>query len=288
MKKLFFSILVVILFISCTAQSPKEELVSIQTEYGDMLILLYDETPQHKENFLKLAKEGFYDSTTFHRIIDGFMIQGGDPNSKDDNEMNDGQGGPGYTIPAEFNSALIHKRGAIAAARTGGPQNPEKRSSGSQFYIVDGNVLSEAEMLGMTQNINMQREEEMMRDFVQKPENKFYLDALIRNQNNRNQDSLNLLIEEIKPQALLGFEEFSYTDEQMEVYTTIGGTPFLDNNYTIFGELLSGFDVIDSIATQPKSPRDRPLTDIPMTVKVKEMARDKISKEYGYTWPDEE
>lgn len=288
MKKLFYCVTVVLFFISCTAQSSKEELVSIQTEYGDMLVLLYDETPEHKENFLKLAKEGFYDSTTFHRIIDGFMIQGGDPNSKDDNEMNDGQGGPGYTIPAEFNSALIHKRGAIAAARTGGPQNPEKRSSGSQFYIVDGNVLSEAEMMGMTQNINMQREEDMMRNFVQKPENKFYLDALIRNQNNRNQDSLNLLIEEIKPQALLGFEEFSYTDEQIQVYTTIGGTPFLDNNYTVFGELLSGFDVIDSIATQPKNPRDRPLTDIPMTVKVKEMTRDKISKEYGYTWPDEE
>ncbi len=288
MKKLFYCVTVVLFFISCTVQSSKEELVSIQTEYGDMLVLLYDETPEHKENFLKLAKEGFYDSTTFHRIIDGFMIQGGDPNSKDDNEMNDGQGGPGYTIPAEFNSALIHKRGAIAAARTGGPQNPEKRSSGSQFYIVDGNVLSEAEMMGMTQNINMQREEEMMRNFVQRPENKFYLDALIRNQNNRNQDSLNLLIEEIKPQALLGFEEFSYTDEQMEVYTTIGGTPFLDNNYTVFGELLSGFDVIDSIATQPKNSRDRPLSDIPMTVKVKEMTRNKISKEYGYTWPDEE
>ena len=288
MKKLFYCVTVVLFFISCTAQSSKEELVSIQTEYGDMLVLLYDETPEHKENFLRLAKEGFYDSTTFHRIIDGFMIQGGDPNSKDDNEMNDGQGGPGYTIPAEFNSALIHKRGAIAAARTGGPQNPEKRSSGSQFYIVDGNVLSEAEMMGMTQNINMQREEDMMRNFVQRPENKFYLDALIRNQNNRNQDSLNLLIEEIKPQALLGFEEFSYTDEQMEVYTTIGGTPFLDNNYTVFGELLSGFDVIDSIATQPKNSRDRPLSDIPMTVKVKEMTRDKISKEYGYTWPDEE
>ena len=287
MKKLFYCIATVLFFISCTAQSPKEELVSIQTEYGDMLVLLYDETPQHKENFIKLAKEGFYDSTTFHRIIDGFMIQGGDPNSKDDNEMNDGQGGPGYTIPAEFNSKFIHKRGAIAAARTGGPQNPEKRSSGSQFYIVDGNVLSEAEMMSMAKNINMQKEEQMMRDFVQSPENKFYLDALIRNQNNRNQDSLNLLIEEIKPQALLGFEEFSYTDEQMELYTTVGGAPFLDNNYTVFGELLSGFDVIDSVATQPKNPRDRPLTDILMTVTVKEMSRAEVSKQYGYTWQAE-
>lgn len=287
MKKLFYCIATALFFISCTAQNPKEELVSIQTEYGDMLVLLYDETPQHKENFIKLAKEGFYDSTTFHRIIDGFMIQGGDPNSKDDNEMNDGQGGPGYTIPAEFNSKFIHKRGAIAAARTGGPQNPEKRSSGSQFYIVDGNVLSEAEMMSMAKNINMQKEEQMMRDFVQSPENKFYLDALIRNQNNRNQDSLNLLIEEIKPQALLGFEEFSYTDEQMELYTTVGGAPFLDNNYTVFGELLSGFDVIDSIATQPKNPRDRPLTDILMTVTVKEMSRAEVSKQYGYTWPAE-
>lgn len=115
----------------------KDEVVTIHTNHGDITLILFDETPKHKENFLKLAKEGFYDGTTFHRVIDDFMIQGGDPNSKDDNPTNDGSGGPGYTIPAEFVKSLTHIKGAIAAARQGDRVNPEKASSGSQFYIVE-------------------------------------------------------------------------------------------------------------------------------------------------------
>lgn len=122
-----------------SAQKPKgkDQLVTITTPQGDIKLVLFDETPKHKENFLKLAKEGFYDGTTFHRVIDGFMIQGGDPNSKDDNPNNDGSGSPGYTIPAEINPQFKHVRGAVAAARMGDQVNPMKESSGSQFYIVE-------------------------------------------------------------------------------------------------------------------------------------------------------
>ena len=115
----------------------KEEVVTIHTTFGDIALILFDETPKHKENFLKLSKEGFYDGTTFHRIIDGFMIQGGDPNTKDDDKTNDGSGGPGYTVPAEFVDSLTHNKGVIAAAREGDRANPKQASSGSQFYIVE-------------------------------------------------------------------------------------------------------------------------------------------------------
>jgi len=115
----------------------KDEVVTIHTSFGDIALILFDETPKHKENFLKLSKEGFYDSTTFHRIIDNFMIQGGDPNSKDDDKTNDGSGGPGYTVPAEFVTELTHVQGVIAAARQPDNVNPKKASNGSQFYIVE-------------------------------------------------------------------------------------------------------------------------------------------------------
>lgn len=175
------------------AGKKKDYLITISTEFGDMVVVLSDLTPKHKANFIKLAEEGFYDSTTFHRIIDDFMIQGGDPNSKDDNVNNDGQGGPGYKIDAEFTSELSHVRGAVAAART---NNPLKQSSGSQFYIVEKHE----------------------------------------------------------------------------------GTHFLDAQYTVFGQVVIGLDVIDKIAEQPKGRSDRPTKDIIMTMKVKKVSYKKTAK----------
>lgn len=136
--RLLIPAIMLLAFAGCNQE--KDYLVTIGTDYGDMKVLLYDETPLHKENFLKLAKEGFYDSTTFHRVIQNFMVQGGDPNSKNDNPTDDGQGGPGYTIPAEINPKLKHVKGAVAAARLGDNVNPKKESSGSQFYIVHNNA----------------------------------------------------------------------------------------------------------------------------------------------------
>ena len=136
MKKIFIllSIITIGLFSSC---SEKEDVVTIHTEFGDVVLILFNDTPAHKKNFLELAKGGFYDGTTFHRVMDGFMIQGGDPNSKDEDITNDGIGGPGFTIPAEFNPQLKHIKGALAAARQPDSVNPEKASSGSQFYIIE-------------------------------------------------------------------------------------------------------------------------------------------------------
>ena len=177
---------------------PETNYFEITTRLGRMVIRLYDETPGHRDNFKKLAAEGFFDGTRFHRVMNEFMIQGGDPLSKDDDPMNDGTGGPGYTIPAEFNTAFLHKKGALAAARQPDNVNPNKESSGSQFYIVHGRPFMSAEM------------------------------------------------DQIERQTRI-----SFPDDVRAVYETVGGAPFLDMGYTVFGELVEGFDVLDAIATTP-------------------------------------
>ena len=209
--------LIAICSISC-AQKEKEVLVQISTEYGDIKLKLYNETPQHRDNFIKLAKEGFYDGTLFHRIIQGFMIQGGDPQSKNAKPGQQlGNGGPGYTIPAEFNPKFIHKKGALSAARMGDNVNPKRESSGSQFYIVQGTVISK----------------EKLSEFA-------------------------------KTRGI------TFTEEQITAYTTIGGSPHLDTQYTVYGEVVEGLGVIDKIAEVPRDSRDRPTKDISITVKVLE------------------
>lgn len=214
-----------------TLDLPETNYYEIATPQGRMVIRLYDETPLHRDNFKRLAARGFYDGTTFHRIIEGFMIQGGDPNTKDADPSNDGEGDPGYTIPAEFVPARYHKRGALSAARTADQVNPERRSSGSQFYIVQGRPVDSMQLGFMQQQIR----------------------------------------------AATRDTSFAFTDEMRQVYQTQGGTPFLDRQYTVFGELVEGFDVLDALAATP-TPRktgqamdpmtaDRPLTPVPMTVR---------------------
>jgi cyclophilin family peptidyl-prolyl cis-trans isomerase len=199
---IFLLLLTNIAFAQKKKSKKKETLITITTDLGTMRLILFDATPEHKANFIKLTKEGFYNGTTFHRIIDNFMIQGGDPLSKDQDPNNDGTGGPGYTIKAEFVPEFKHIRGAVAAARQGDQVNPEKRSSGSQFYIVENHK----------------------------------------------------------------------------------GTPFLDNAYTVFGQVIDGLDIIDKIAEQPKDARDRPKTDIKITITAEVLKTKKISKLYGYTF----
>jgi len=173
----------------------------VSTPMGRMVIRLYDETPDHRDNFRQLVEAGFYVGTTFHRIISKFMIQGGDPNSKDDDPMNDGNGGPDYTLPAEIRPELFHKRGALATARTPDQMNPQRESSGSQFYIVHGTIF--------TEEILMQHQDRL-RQMIPDP-------------------------------------EFAFSPEALEAYTTIGGAPNLDGMYTVFGELVEGFEVLDRI-----------------------------------------
>jgi peptidyl-prolyl cis-trans isomerase B (cyclophilin B) len=195
---------------------PEICLVEIETIHGSMLVELYDATPQHQDNFVKLVQEGYYDGLLFHRVIENFMIQGGDPKSKDAPAGQAlGSGGPGYTIPAEFVDSLVHIKGAIAAARTGDAVNPQKRSSGSQFYIVHGRNVTEQDLAQL--------------------------------------------------EAQKGFR---YTTRQKEAYLEHGGTPFLDRDYTVFGQVVEGFEVLDKLAAVPTDPRDRPKEDLKMKIRL--------------------
>ena len=224
-KKLsLFSIALIVLFsIAANAQKvnkpakikdsiPGSVKVRIITDKGTMVLRLYDSTPLHRDNFIKLVKQGFYDSLLFHRVSAGFMIQGGDPNSKNaqPGEMLGNGGGDMERIPAEFNKALIHKKGVLAAARDG---NPQKASSACQYYIVEGKIYTDAELNQIEQGRGV-----------------------------------------------------PYTAEQRNIYKTIGGTAFLDMNYTVFGEVEKGLEVINKIATAPKDQNDRPLQNIRMKI----------------------
>ena len=241
--------------------------VKISTQLGDIVVRLYDETPAHRDNFLKLAREGFYDGTLFHRVIKDFMIQGGDPQSKGAPAGKAlGSGDAGYTLPAEFNPALFHKRGALSAARLGDEVNPERRSSGCQFYIVWGKKYSQGEMGQMARQMEMQAQQQVFDGLVQQ-----HRDEIMQLRRNRDRDGLMALqekliaqTEEIAKKGGLG----KMSDAAKEVYTTVGGTPFLDGQYTVFGEVESGLNVVEDIQLAATDGRDRPLSDISMTVTV--------------------
>lgn len=277
---------VLVLFISGCAQK-NDHVVTISTKYGDMVALLYDETPKHKANFLKLARESYYDSLLFHRVIEGFMIQGGDPNSRNATPGQPlGTGGPDYTIDAEFNEKFHHEKGALSAARLGDQQNPSKASSGSQFYIVHGRTFTEEELKFDQQKFNM-----AMQQFFQNPDNKPAYDTIINFYQTRNHEAYNAYLQVLKPriERETGIKtDKDVSQETIDLYTSKGGAPHLDGQYTVFGKVIKGLEVIDKIATQSVNESDRPNEDIRMTVRVEEMSRKKIEKEYGYTYPEKE
>ena len=234
MKKIFLFCLITAIGISGFAQKDstlkkkdRKRDVLIQTNYGDMVIRLSDSTPLHRDNFLKLVKVDFFDSLLFHRVIEGFMIQGGDPTSKGAAPgLPLGSGGPGYLVPAELRTSLFHKKGTIAAARR---DNPQKSSNGSQFYITQGKVYTQA--------------------------------------------GLDSLVQFRMPGRI-------FTAAEREAYTTVGGVPFLDQGYTVFGEMVSGYDVLDAIAAVPTSKaadKDRPIKDV-IIKKMKLIKRKKTKK----------
>jgi cyclophilin family peptidyl-prolyl cis-trans isomerase len=196
--------------------APLSCLIEIETDFGTMLAELSNATPLHRDNFIKLAEEGYFDGTIFHRVIAEFMIQGGDPNSRDAAAGQSlGTGGPGYTVPAEMRDSLVHVKGALSAARMGDGANPLKASSGSQFYIVQGKVLDASMLTRIESSKGMH-----------------------------------------------------YTPEQKKMYMEVGGTPFLDREYTVFGHIIKGLEVIDKIADVQKDPRDRPIKDVKMKIRV--------------------
>ena len=244
--------------------------VKIHTTEGDILVRLYDETPRHRDNFLKLAREGYFDGTLFHRVIKDFMIQGGDPDSKGAPKGKTlGTGGPDYTVPAEFvYPQLFHKRGALSAARLGDEVNPERESSGSQFYIVWGKVYKPAELKQMERQLEMQQEQEVFNALAR--ENR---DRIMELRRNRDRAALQELQDELVAETkaiCLEKGKPTFTDAQREAYGTVGGTPFLDNQYTVFGEVEQGLDVVEKIQCCKTARGDRPVEDVSMTVEVVE------------------
>ncbi len=237
-----------------------EKMVLIKTKFGDMKVKLYNETPKHRDNFLKLTREGFYNDLLFHRVIKNFMIQGGDPQSKGASSRKQlGGGDVGYEIPAEFDPNFFHKKGALAAARMGDDVNPEKKSSGCQFYIVQGKAYNIPTLNKM--------EEKQKTQLVQAEANKITKQRqkeMQRLQKEGKTDSILIVKNEIVKQAesQVDPEAYKFSSEQRTAYTTIGGTPFLDRAYTVFGEVVEGLNVIDSIANVKTAPGDRPLEDI--------------------------
>lgn len=268
--------IIILIFTSFIAADNRSK-VLISTEFGDIKIVLYDETPKHRDNFLKLVKNGTLDSTLFHRVIKSFMIQGGDPESKKAKKGAVlGNGDVGYTIPAEIHPNLYHKRGALAAARQGDDVNPNKESSGCQFYIVEGTVWTDSTLDQLIQQRWHQPAKQKIFDaYINKPENAgtkaAFVRAQMRNQQMRNPDSLNYWVGIINPIIEAEFEKTPHrtmTADQRKTYTTFGGTPHLDGSYTVFGEVVSGMDAVDVIAAQPKDKNDRPLRDVKMNIKV--------------------
>jgi len=269
MRKLFL-LLLTIMTISGTIQSQETEpVVIVRTEYGDMKFRLYNETPLHRDNFVKLAKEGYYKDLLFHRVVKDFMIQGGDPNSRaaaDTTYL--GRGGPGYTIPAEIKyPRIFHKRGSLAAARTGNDTNPDKESSGSQFYIVVGKKYSEKEMRKMENEKIESARQTLYNDLQAK--NKETIKSFY---SSGDLDGLAAFRQGLYAQAGEEAEKLNprFTEEEYAAYTKTGGTPHLNGEYTVFGEMTEGWDVLDKIQKVKTTERDRPVQDVLMDVIVVE------------------
>ena len=218
----------------------KFPIVEIITPKGSMFIWLYDDTPRHKDNFLKLVREGFYDQTKFHRIIKDFMIQGGDPTSRVDSLKEEwGQGGPGYTIEAEIRNNHYHKKGMLAAARQGDKVNPGKASSGSQFYIVQGSKFNDQALDNIEKQIR----------------------TATKNENYR------------------------FTEEQRIAYKELGGSPYLDMQYTVFGEVIKGLEIIDGLAAVQTGAQDKPVENVEIDINVLELTAKQIKKKYDFKIP---
>jgi cyclophilin family peptidyl-prolyl cis-trans isomerase len=249
-----------------------DSIVQVSTEFGLIIVKLYNETPLHRDNFLKLVREGTLDSTLFHRVISNFMIQGGDVSSKRASaDAVLGNGDVGYTIPAEFNPKCYHKKGALAAARQGDNVNPLKASSGCQFYIVQGNKFASTDIDAMENRINQQNKQGLFQQIIMRPENESLKNRFIANQQTQNADSmqvLNSIAEAITNTEAAKLVPFKYSEEQRNIYSTLGGTPHLDGGYTVFGEVIDGLDVIDKIAAVEKGANDRPKKDIRMFCKI--------------------
>lgn len=240
----------------------KETVLKIETSMGDIKVKLYNETPKHRDNFIKLAKDGTYNGTLFHRVIKDFMVQAGDPESKNAPKGKMlGSGDVGYTVPAEFvYPKYFHKKGALSAARQGDEVNPKKESSGCQFYIVTGKVFNDSTLLNMEQQKNQNKVTEAFNALAQK-----HMKEIYKMRKANNQDGLYALQDTLFIQAeaeAAKQPDFHFTPEQIKAYTTVGGTPHLDGEYTVFGEVVEGMDIVDKIQQVKTDRSDRPEEDV--------------------------
>lgn len=269
------TIILILVFVSLIktgfSQSLSKETIELTTMFGSMKIKLYNETPLHRDNFLKLVKAHFYDSLLFHRVIEDFMIQGGDPDSKLADQFKVlGDGDLNYTIPAEFRPELFHKKGMLCAARNSDDVNPSKASSACQFYIVQGKPRTEEELKSFEKRINKPLINRLRDSLLALPENS-QLKAKLALFKGTNNDSLlvySKLLNEQTEKVYALAPHYTFPEAHKAVYKTLGGTPHLDTNYTVFGEVVEGLEVIDRIAAAKTGKNDRPLTDIRMTVRV--------------------
>ena len=263
MKHLYL-LMIVISIIGCSpneqdkTQEPAETKIQLTTNYGEILLKLYNETPLHRDNFTKIVHEGVLDSVLFHRVIEEFMIQAGNPATKSENVDSLYLENYNYRVPAEITAELFHKKGALAAARTG---NPERESSGTQFYIVQGKIFNDSLLNNAEERINTWLSEHYIKQ-----------DSIYKNQ----LDSLNIALENDnweefmrlnnffveKAKSYDNFEKYSIPEAHKTVYRSVGGTPHLDQNYTVFGEVISGLQVVDSIASVVTNDRDRPIENV--------------------------
>ena len=276
MNRILMIVLAAFTLLSCG--EPEDYVVVIKTEHGDMKAILFDETPQHKENFIKLAKNGSFNNTIFHRVIQGFMIQGGDVNAKSESEEN-----IEYTIPAEINEnptgKFLHTKGALAAARQGDQINPTKASSGCQFYIVDGTTWTEEQLTVDQAQLNMG-----MRQLLQDSAYSYIYDTLVAMQNSGRASEINnyvLQFKELVAEKTGRSITLDISEERLTAYTSGDGSPHLDAEYTVFGRVVEGFEVIDKIAAVKTAPGDRPEADIPMTVELEGISKQEIKEKYN-------
>jgi peptidylprolyl isomerase len=255
---------VLFLVISCNAPRGNENtVISIKTTLGDIKIKLYDGTPLHRDNFIKLIKTGFYGNVSFHRVIKDFMIQAGDPATKSGPVTNLPDSIKTYTIPAEFTNQYFHKKGALAAAREGNDVNPEMRSSGTQFYIVQGVRYTDEELTTAEQRINSNTKQTLFNKLLKETADSVRLSGKTISDGE---------IQEIASvkmfQYLTNNKDYKFSEDQRNAYKSIGGTPRLDGTYTVFGEVIEGLDVVDKIASVKTDNNDKPVTDVKI-VKIK-------------------
>lgn len=267
-KQVLFTMLFLLVCWLSSAQSTNS-IVLIETNLGDIKLMLYKETPKHRQNFLQLIENNHFDGTLFYRVIKGFVVQGGSQDSRNAPQgKNIGYGDANRTIESEFNSNFFHKKGALASPRQPDKVNIFKESDVSQFYIVHGRVYTNEELTAMEKEVNVPLRKSIVKKFLT-PGKRSILDSLKREKKvDEFREIANRIKESIEFEYSSSNQKLEFTKEQRQAYTTIGGVPHLDRNYTVFGEVISGIEVINQIANLKTDSNDRPYQDVKMKVKI--------------------